>query len=221
MNVTLFYHRISMRYFKRALALLLLGVLLSLFIPGLHILFYLVLILLGMSSMCMYFIYSKEVTRSSKGLTLLSNNGNRHLVINRIENSYCFFGFDGRMKARVFHKKGMWKLEKENEIASMKIKNHSITLSLKGKHQHTFTGGRSAWKDTRGNYIIFSKTGEGWDLSINKAKVCSLTKGKMPLQKQELFDPSSTVIHFEDVESLSRHLALLFIVVIMEDFYMI
>jgi hypothetical protein len=221
MNITLFYHRISQYYFKRALALLVLGVLMSLLIPGLHILFYLVMVLLGMTFVCMYFIYAKEVNRSREAMKVSTSNMNQNLIVNKYNLSYCFFGFDGVMKSRVSFREGVWKLELNDRETAMKKDRKSLKLYMEEGKKYIFTGRNDVWKDTNGNKVVFLKKGEGWNLFINEEKVCSLTRGKLPLLKQQVFDPSSIVILFEDIDEALKQWAFLFIVQILEDYYVL
>jgi hypothetical protein len=221
MNITLFYHRMSLYYFKRAIALILLGVLISLLIPGLHILFYLVSILLGTAFVCMHFIYAKEVNRSRVALKALTRDINQYLIVNKDEHSYCFFSFDGEMKFRISIKRGIVELKIDDREIFMKRESKSIKVFVEGEKKYVFTGKNNVWNDTEGNRLIFIKKGEGWHLLINDAKVCSLTQGMLPMQKQQIFDPSSIVVRFEDINDALKQCALLFIVLLLEDYYVI
>ncbi|RIW35116.1 hypothetical protein D3H55_08705 [Bacillus salacetis] len=221
MNIALFYDRMSRLYFKRAMALLLLGVLLSILIPGIHIIFYLVMILMGMAFVSVHLIYAYEVRRSSRGLKRATAGSENCLVVIRNETSYCFFNFSGRMTARVIQRGGVWTLQYENEEALMQRKGSSVMVSAPFFGRTAFTGDDRLWKDRQGNRISFEKKGEGWDLSINEDKVCSLIKGKMPVVKQQLFDPASLLIMFEETDMALKQIALLFIVLVMEDYFLI
>ncbi|WP_421378917.1 hypothetical protein ACOJQI_14075 [Bacillus salacetis] len=219
MNITHFYNNMSRYYLKRALASLLLGVLLSLFLPGLHILFYLLLIILGFTFSSIYLFYNQEVKRTREALKLTSKNINQSFVINKAEQSYCFFGFDGLLKARIFNRGGSW--EDGDRKIVMKRGREFLKFSIQGISDNYYIGRRLEWIDNEGNEIIFKKSEEGWALFMNEEKVCSLTRGRIPLQKQQLFDPSSIVVHFEERENVLSHRAFFFIVLLLEDFYVI
>ena len=140
MNIALFYHKMSRYYFKKALASLLLGVLLSLLIPGLHILFYLLLIILGMTFVMMYVIYNLEVHRSREALKVATNNSNHNLVINKDKASYCFFSLDGRMKLRVNFKGKSLVLENGDKEPVLKVERRLLEMSVQGNSSKVING---------------------------------------------------------------------------------
>lgn len=216
MNIALFYHKMSRYYFKKALASLLLGVLLSLLIPGLHILFYLLLIILGMTFVMMYVLYNLEVHRSQEALKVTTTNKNQNLVINKDKSSYCFFSLDGIMKSRVYFKEKSLVLENADRESALKVERSLLEMSVQGNSSNDFNG-----RNASGHRAFFMKRGEGWDLYIDGEKVCSLTRGRLPLQTQQIFDPSSIVVLFEEGENVLKQWALLYIVLLLEDYYVI
>ncbi|MGM0845355.1 MAG: hypothetical protein ACQEUT_10285 [Bacillota bacterium] len=220
MNITLFYKKISHHYFNRAIAMLLLAVLLSVSLRGFHIVFYLILILLGISCVFMYFIYDGEVRRSRTALRAPLYDRNGFLVVTRKNRSFGFFGFDGVMKASSSFQNGRWMLEMGDTMALLKKSGGKMEFSCQGDNrQFIKTGGR--WKDIDGNNVSFIKRGEGWDLAVNEKKVCSIIHGVMPAQIQQLFDPSSVILCFEKVDDVHRILGILFVMMFLEEYYLI
>ncbi|WP_409251033.1 hypothetical protein V1502_12790 [Bacillus sp. SCS-153A] len=220
MNITLFYHKWSRYYFKRALASLLLGVLVSLLIPGLHILFYLLFIIVGVAFVIMYVIYNTEVYRSREALKENRMPTNEYLVMNKDEQSYCFFTYDGTLKSRVYFKGSSLALESVDNQLVLRVDRRLLEMSVQGMTRHFFNDSNALRNDSR-KHAVFMKKGEGWELCIDEQKVCFITRGRLPLQMQQLFDPSSIVVVFEEVESGLKHWSLLYIVLLMEEYYVI
>ncbi|WP_113929279.1 hypothetical protein [Bacillus sp. P14.5] len=220
MNITLFYKKISLHYFKRATATLLLAVLLSLLIPGLHILFYFIMLLTGIFFIFMYLIYDREVGRSMAALQTPANGKSGSLVVTKKDKSYSFFGFDGIMKGSASCTNSRWIVKMNDHQAAMKRGNDIVALDRLvdyRKLDRTYAG----WKDSRGNTAAISRRGEGWILTVNEKKVCSIIRGRMPAEIQKLFDPSSIILHFEEVDDVDKVRCILFVVLFMEDYYII
>ncbi|MGD6802970.1 hypothetical protein FZC79_06950 [Rossellomorea vietnamensis] len=220
MNITLFYKKMSFQYFKRAVVMLLLAVLLSVFIRGLHILFYLTLILLGISCVFMYLIYEREVKRSRAAIKSPADGNGACLVVIKKDKTYNFFGFDGVMKGCCSSKNGSWKLDISDIQAILKKGEGSVELECQGDYRK-FVKIHENWNDAEGNAISLLSQGEGWSLTINDKKVCSITRGRMSAEIQQLFDPSSIILRFEKVDDEQRIWGILFLVLYMDNYYLI
>jgi hypothetical protein len=220
MNITLFYKKISLHYFERAVVMLALAVLLSILIRGLHILFYLTLILLGISCVFMYLIYEREVKRSRAAISSSADRNGACLVVTKKDKTYHFFGFDGVMKGCCSSKNGSWKLDIRDLQAILEKGKGSVELEYQGDYRR-FVKTHGKWNDADGNEISLLSQGEGWSLTVNEKKVCSITQGRMPAEIQQLFDPSSIILRFERVDDEQRIWGILFFVLYMDNYYLI
>ncbi|WP_456274379.1 hypothetical protein [Bacillus sp. AK031] len=226
MNISLFYQKTGRLYLKRAIASLLSAVLLSLLIPGVHILFYLFLVIFGIAYICLSIMYAGEVARSREALQSNAVPSEHYLIAAKSDSTACFFGFDGVMKLRACKKRGIWRIEglsDSEKIVCTRWKNKMELVTGENSRSFLFSKAKGicSWKGTDGMEAVIKREGEGWHLFLDDRRICTISRGWLPQGKQHLFDPSSILIHFKTDCWADNDWTLIFVLIFLDNYYLI